>query len=112
MPKIIGVDVGKCMMFEIRGQLPTIALGGTNTDAVLVDVEKRTTQSLQSILNSHKTPTTSDTTDGITTAIEAVTSNLSEAQKQDIVAVNIGTTVFIIPQSPSSKLEMLEIQPV
>ncbi|KAK7897213.1 hypothetical protein LTR67_005102 [Exophiala xenobiotica] len=94
MPKIIGVDVG-----------------GTNTDAVLVDVEKRTTQSLQSILNSHKTPTTSDTTDGITTAIEAVTSNLSEAQKQDIVAVNIGTTVFIIPQSPSSKLEMLEIQP-
>src|SRR6185312_12472453 len=62
-----------------------IDVGGTNTDACLVNL--RTKQVLLSV----KTATTPDVTSGIVDAIRQVLS----AKKVDLVAVMIGTTTFV-----------------
>jgi N-methylhydantoinase A/oxoprolinase/acetone carboxylase beta subunit len=62
-----------------------VDVGGTNTDAVLMDGNK--------VIGWHKTPTTPDVTGGITTAIGTV---LRETQvpTEQVKAVMIGTTHF------------------
>ncbi len=60
---------------------------------MLVDLAKIKGEPEDVVLASYKTPTTKSTTDGIELAIRAVTAKLSDDQKRDIVAVNIGTTV-------------------
>lgn len=62
-----------------------IDVGGTNTDAVLVDGS--------TILGSFKTPTTPDVTTGITTALSGVLAR-AEADPASFKAVMIGTTHF------------------
>ena len=62
-----------------------IDVGGTNTDAALMDGLK--------VLASHKTPTTADVSTGITRALEAVLRD-SAATAAAIEAVMIGTTHF------------------
>ena len=48
-----------------------IDVGGTNTDAVVLDVENR-------LLAKFKTPTTPDLTSGIATALEAVLGQIDQ----------------------------------
>ncbi|KAJ4328907.1 hypothetical protein N0V84_000695 [Fusarium piperis] len=78
MPIIIGVDVG-----------------GTNTDAVAIDLPLSETKPIESILGSAKIATTSDTSHGIGEALKRVIDGLSKQARDDIIAVNIGTTHFI-----------------
>src|SRR5256885_15877889 len=63
-----------------------IDVGGTNTDAVLVDGME--------VLASHKTPTTADVGSGIISALENIFRKGSSRPDQ-ISAVMIGTTQFI-----------------
>ncbi|MEM7342790.1 MAG: hydantoinase/oxoprolinase family protein [Chloroflexota bacterium] len=62
-----------------------IDVGGTNTDAVLMDGPE--------VLASHKTPTTSDVTSGITTALKIILSE-TDVRAEAITHVMIGTTHF------------------
>jgi N-methylhydantoinase A/oxoprolinase/acetone carboxylase beta subunit len=62
-----------------------VDVGGTNTDAVLMDGEK--------VVGWHKTPTTPDVTSGITTAMKTVLQETKVPASQ-IKAVMIGTTHF------------------
>jgi len=62
-----------------------VDVGGTNTDAVLMDGEE--------VIGWHKTPTTPDVTSGITTAMKTVLEE-TRIPAQQIKAVMIGTTHF------------------
>ncbi len=62
-----------------------IDVGGTNTDAVLMDGRE--------VVGWHKTPTTSDVTGGITTALSQILADTGVLPNQ-IDAVMIGTTHF------------------
>lgn len=62
-----------------------IDVGGTNTDAVVVQDGK--------VLCSHKTPTTSDVTGGVVAAVEGVLSN-SEVAADEVEGLMVGTTHF------------------
>ena len=62
-----------------------IDVGGTNTDAVLMDGTD--------VIASHKTPTTSDVTSGITTVLQAILSQ-ANVSLDTISSVMIGTTHF------------------
>ena len=62
-----------------------IDVGGTNTDAVLMDARK--------VLAEVKTPTTSDVTSGIVTALRALISD-GGVRAQEVQGVMIGTTHF------------------
>ncbi|KAK3086626.1 hypothetical protein FSP39_021189 [Pinctada imbricata] len=75
IPVVVGVDVG-----------------GTNTDAVVLEMEKNPPK----VLSSAKHPTTHDVFTGITNAItDAINSSLKQQQSLGIVQVNIGTTHFV-----------------
>ncbi|KAI8720101.1 hypothetical protein NCS52_00454600 [Fusarium sp. LHS14.1] len=94
MPTIIGVDVG-----------------GTNTDAVAIDLSLSETTPIDSILGSAKIPTTSDTSHGINEALKEVISGLSRKARDDIIAVNVGTTHFInaVIEKDSRKLAKIAV---
>ncbi|KAF3764075.1 putative hydantoinase/oxoprolinase [Cryphonectria parasitica EP155] len=70
-----------------------VDVGGTNTDAALLDVTAFNTPG-RGVLASCKSPTTADVTSGITTAIETVLIK-SGAPKTSVLSVTIGTTHFI-----------------
>ncbi|MBU6473593.1 MAG: hydantoinase/oxoprolinase family protein, partial [Alphaproteobacteria bacterium] len=65
-----------------------VDVGGTNTDAVLMDGRK--------LLAFHKSPTSANVSDGIVSAIRAVLTSQGAAAcaPEDIGAVMIGTTHF------------------
>jgi N-methylhydantoinase A/oxoprolinase/acetone carboxylase beta subunit len=63
-----------------------IDVGGTNTDAVLLDG--------MDVLASVKRPTTADVTAGIVDALGSIFASWSEGQPADVSAVMIGTTHF------------------
>ncbi|KAI8676237.1 hypothetical protein NCS56_00511000 [Fusarium sp. Ph1] len=94
MPTIIGVDVG-----------------GTNTDAVAIDLVLSETSPIESVLGSAKIPTTSDTSHGINEALKGVIRGLSQEARDDIIAVNIGTTHFInaVIEKDSRKLAKIAV---
>ncbi|KAF7562839.1 hypothetical protein G7046_g1281 [Stylonectria norvegica] len=85
MPIIIGVDVG-----------------GTNTDAVAIDLSLSDIRREKSILAHFKTPTTKEVKDGIEVALRDVIGQLSQTSRNAIVAVNLGTTVSVIPEFPNA----------
>lgn len=66
--------------------------GGTNTDAVILDVSPN---AREVVLASTKTPTTPAVTHGIQKAIAKVLELRSDIRAQDIQAVCIGTTHFV-----------------
>lgn len=68
-----------------------IDCGGTNTDAVVLDL---TPGAPKVVLAATKTPTTAQVTLGIQTAINRVLDELGDV-KHDIQAVSIGTTHFV-----------------
>ncbi|RSL87793.1 hypothetical protein BHE90_006272 [Fusarium euwallaceae] len=94
MPTIIGVDVG-----------------GTNTDAVAIDLVLSEKRPIESILGSAKIPTTSDTSHGINEALKKVIGGLSQQARNDIIAVNIGTTHFInaVVEKDTGKLAKIAV---
>ncbi|KAH7141962.1 hypothetical protein EDB81DRAFT_899419 [Dactylonectria macrodidyma] len=94
MPIIIGVDVG-----------------GTNTDVVAIDLELSVTKPIESILSSTKTPTTRNTSQGISIALKKIISDLPEQARRDVIAVNVGTTHFInaVIEKDSRKLAKIAV---
>ncbi|KAE8167882.1 hypothetical protein BDV40DRAFT_252066 [Aspergillus tamarii] len=70
-----------------------VDVGGTNTDAVLIDLGQRETPS-RGILSSHKAPTSPDVTTGIQEAINTVLRD-SQVAPENVASVTIGTTAFL-----------------
>ncbi|KAH5571637.1 hypothetical protein HBI24_211350 [Parastagonospora nodorum] len=70
-----------------------VDVGGTNTDAVAIDVSKQSTSS-RGVLAHHKTPTTPDVTAGIEAAVRNVLEK-SQLPATAIASVTVGTTHFI-----------------
>ncbi|KAI8288362.1 hypothetical protein K4K60_011154 [Colletotrichum sp. SAR11_57] len=72
-----------------------VDVGGTNTDAVAIDLSLQHTES-RGVLAHFKTPTTPDATSGIETAVRTVlaTADLTNSPER-IASVTIGTTHFI-----------------
>lgn len=70
-----------------------VDVGGTNTDAAILDIEKINTQS-RGVLATCKTSTTSHVTSGIRSAIDQVLAK-SQIDRRKIVNVAIGTTQFV-----------------
>lgn len=73
-----------------------VDVGGTNTDAVAIDVALAANGDPdRGVLTYKKTPTTPDATSGIETAVRAVLSAGSGINPQRIASVTVGTTHFI-----------------
>ncbi|EXJ78275.1 hypothetical protein A1O3_09436 [Capronia epimyces CBS 606.96] len=72
-----------------------VDVGGTNTDAVILDLDA-VNQSNRGVLAFHKTPTTSpDVTDGIEAAVGNVLAQLGGDSASEISCLIIGTTHFL-----------------
>lgn len=85
-----------------------VDVGGTNTDAVVVDLAP---SAKDVILASTKTPTTSDVSLGVQKSIEIVLKNASHIPRENIQAVNIGTTHFVnaLIQRSAAHLERVAV---
>ncbi|KAB8264286.1 hypothetical protein BDV32DRAFT_117604 [Aspergillus pseudonomiae] len=70
-----------------------VDVGGTNTDAVLIDLGQRDAPS-RGIRSSHKAPTSPDVTTGIQEAINTVLRD-SRVAPENVASVTIGTTAFL-----------------
>ncbi|WVQ78564.1 hypothetical protein IAT38_000650 [Cryptococcus sp. DSM 104549] len=84
-----------------------VDVGGTNTDAVILDL---TAGCSRPVLATHKAPTTPDVTSGIQAAIKATLQKAS-VDKSQIQAVAIGTTSFVnsLIERDASKLEKVGV---
>ncbi|KAL5520937.1 hypothetical protein ACEPAF_2940 [Sanghuangporus sanghuang] len=69
-----------------------IDVGGTNTDAVILNNTNEASQN--AIIAWHKSPTTPDVTTGIASALDVVLED-SHIEKSDILYISIGTTHFL-----------------
>lgn len=80
-------------------------VGGTNTDAALLDTTQAHSSS-RGVLATHKTSTTADVTNGIKEAIDQVL-NKSGIDRSRVDSVAIGTTHFInaVVESDARKLD-------
>lgn len=73
-----------------------VDVGGTNTDAVAIDVALAANgDPHRGVLTYKKTPTTPDATSGIETAVRAVLAAGSGIRPERIASVTVGTTHFI-----------------
>ncbi|KAH8692115.1 hypothetical protein BGW36DRAFT_303736 [Talaromyces proteolyticus] len=70
-----------------------VDVGGTNTDCAIIDVTATDNPS-RGVCASCKTPTTTDVTSGIYTAIVNVLAK-SQVNRKDVQSVSIGTTHFV-----------------
>ena len=68
--------------------------GGTNTDAVIVDLSPGVSAN-DIVLASYKTPTTPEVTHGIQDSIRTVLVHASHIEREHIQSVSIGTTHFV-----------------
>jgi DUF917 family protein/N-methylhydantoinase A/oxoprolinase/acetone carboxylase beta subunit len=68
-----------------------VDVGGTNTDAVILDVGTNPYQ----VVTSCKTPTTHDITSGVKNALLSVVNKALEISPLDLTQINIGTTHFV-----------------
>ncbi|WRT68137.1 uncharacterized protein IL334_005112 [Kwoniella shivajii] len=84
-----------------------VDVGGTNTDAVILDI---TPGSQRPVLATHKAPTTPDITSGIQNAIKETLSK-AEIDKHSIQAISIGTTSFVnsLIERDASKLQRVAV---
>ncbi|OWZ57476.1 hydantoinase [Cryptococcus neoformans c45] len=84
-----------------------VDVGGTNTDAVILDL---TPGCPKPVLATHKAPTTPDIASGIQAAIKATLEKAS-VDKSQIQAVAIGTTSFVnsLIERDGSKLERVAV---
>ena len=86
-----------------------IDVGGTNTDAAILDVRAASTPS-RGLLASCKTPTTHDVTSGIKNAVEEVLKK-SKIDEKHLLSVAIGTTHFVnaVVQSDAQRLSRVAV---
>lgn len=70
-----------------------VDVGGTNTDAAIIDITA-TDNASRGVCSCSKTPTTPDVTAGIYTAIVDVLAK-SQVDRKDVRSVAIGTTHFV-----------------
>ena len=82
--------------------------GGTNTDAVLVDL---TPGAAEVVLSKCKTPTTPQVTHGIQHAVRAALAAAPEVDRKDIHALSVGTTHFVnaLVQRSEAHLERVAV---
>lgn len=86
-----------------------IDVGGTNTDAAILDVRALSSTS-RGVLASCKTPTTPDVTSGIKHAVEEVLKK-SNVNKENLLSVAIGTTHFVnaVVQNDAGRLSRVAV---
>lgn len=84
-------------------------VGGTNTDAVVLD-DAHLHEDSRGVLAKWKTPTTDDITDGIGNAIERVLVQ-SGVDRSRVSYVAIGTTHFVnaVVENDASKLDRVAV---
>ncbi|CAI6025497.1 unnamed protein product, partial [Clonostachys chloroleuca] len=107
-------DLTVCLFLTPKIQMPIIIgidVGGTNTDAVAIDLALTETKPARSILSTTKTPTTPDTSLGINTALRKILGDLPEKARDDVIAVNVGTTHFLnsVIEEDSRKLAKVAV---
>lgn len=85
-----------------------VDVGGTNTDAVVVDLSPGAERV---ILAATKTPTTSEVSLGVQKSIETVLDRASHIPRKSIQSVNIGTTHFVnaLIQRSATHLERVAV---
>ncbi|KAL2786144.1 hypothetical protein BJX66DRAFT_347021 [Aspergillus keveii] len=79
--------------YHPRGPVEAKANAGTNTDAVVLDPTQQATPT-RGVLASYKTPTTSDTTIAVESAIREVIAR-AKIDSAAISSITIGTTAFL-----------------
>lgn len=86
-----------------------VDVGGTNTDAAILDVSAASTPS-RGVLASSKSPTTQDVTSGIKTAVEAVLQKAA-VDSGKVLNVAIGTTHFVnaVVQADARRLSRVAV---
>ena len=86
-----------------------VDVGGTNTDAAIIDIAATDSPS-RGVCASSKTPTTVDVTSGIYTVIENVLCK-STVQRKDVLSVAIGTTHFVnaVVQADAQRLNRVAV---
>jgi N-methylhydantoinase A/oxoprolinase/acetone carboxylase beta subunit len=70
-----------------------VDVGGTNTDAAILDIRAPDTPS-RGVLACSKTPTTPDVTSGIKAVVDSVLDK-SGVERKHILSVAVGTTHFV-----------------
>lgn len=71
-----------------------VDVGGTNTDAVIMNMCSAVSLPSQRVLATCKTPTTSDVTTGIKQAVDAVLQE-SNIDRTNVLSMAVGTTQFV-----------------
>lgn len=86
-----------------------VDVGGTNTDAAIIDITAVDTPS-RGVCASSKTPTTSDVTTGVYTIIENVLTETG-IDRGDVLSVAVGTTHFVnaVVQADKGRLSRVAI---
>lgn len=86
-----------------------VDVGGTNTDAAIINIADTDSPS-RGVCASSKTPTTSDVTTGIYTVIENVLAK-SKVNRDDVLSVAIGTTHFVnaVVQADARRLKKVAV---
>lgn len=87
-----------------------VDVGGTNTDAAIVDTTAATNTSSRGVITSGKTPTTPDVTTGIYTTIEQVLAD-TKIDRRNVLSVAIGTTHFVnaVVQADRTRLSRVAV---
>lgn len=89
-----------------------VDVGGTNTDAVIVDITHREDPANRGVITSFKHPTTPDVTTGIELAVKGVLNRSGiDPPRHEILGLTIGTTHFInaVVQLDSSRLAKVAV---
>jgi N-methylhydantoinase A/oxoprolinase/acetone carboxylase beta subunit len=86
-----------------------VDVGGTNTDAAIINIAD-TLSSSRGVCASSKTPTTADVTTGIYTAIEDVLAK-SGVNRENVLSVAVGTTHFVnaVVQADARRLKKVAV---
>ena len=86
-----------------------VDVGGTNTDAAIINI-RATESPSRGVCASSKTPTTSDVTTGIYTVIKNVLAE-SRVDRKDVLSVAIGTTHFVnaVVQADARRLSRVAV---
>ncbi|CDK25860.1 unnamed protein product [Kuraishia capsulata CBS 1993] len=94
-----------------RELLIGVDVGGTNTDAVLLDAAEFTNPETRGVLAWNKSNTTTDVSDGIEKAIQTLFDQAKSVQKSEVAAVTIGTTHFInaVIEQDRARLEKVAV---
>lgn len=87
-----------------------IDVGGTNTDSVLLDPTTFGDEN-RGVIAFHKTATTPDVSDGISSALDQLFTDSHSYKKEDVLAITIGTTHFInaVIEQDTARLQRVAI---